>query len=80
MIRENNLGPDDIWNIDETAFCLYPKKSQTISPKGSKAYKITQGGGRENNNYCWCGECERESNVPSDNKPRTKFAAFMARR
>ena len=24
------------------------KKSQTIPPKGSKAYKITQGGGREN--------------------------------
>ena len=34
--------------MDETAFCLEPKKSQTIAPKGSKPYKITQGGGREN--------------------------------
>ena len=48
IIRENNLTAEDIWNMDETAFCLDPKKSQTIAPKGSKAYKITQGGGREN--------------------------------
>ena len=37
--------------MDETAFCLDPKKSQTITPKGSKAYKIrlyTQGRGIEN--------------------------------
>ena len=48
IITYNNLNADDIWNMDETAFCLDPKKAQTIAPKGSKAYKITQGGGREN--------------------------------
>ena len=45
---QKQLSAEDISNMDETAFCLDSKKSQKIAPEGSKAYKITQGGGREN--------------------------------
>ena len=67
-----------MWNMDETTFCLDPKKSQTIARKGSKAYKITQGGGREN--VTIVGECESESVGPSNYKSRAKFPAVMPRR
>ena len=76
-ICENNLGPDDIWNIDETAFCLDPKKSQTISPKGSKAYKITQGGGREN--ITIVGVVNANGRI-MDPVIINQFSAFMGRR
>ena len=56
IICENNLSAED-YGIWMRLFCLDIKKSQTIAPKGSKAYKITQGGGREYN-YCWCCEFE----------------------
>ena len=33
IICENNLGPDDIWKMDETAFCLDLKKSNNFTER-----------------------------------------------
>ena len=48
IVEEHQFEPDTIWNMDETAFCLDPKKCKSVAPKGVKAFKLTQGAGREN--------------------------------
>ena len=48
IIDSNNLQPNQIWNMDETGFPLDPKKQMSVVPKGKRAYKTTQGSGREN--------------------------------
>ena len=48
IIDSNNLQPNQIWNMDETGFPLDPKKQMSVAPKGKRAYKTTQGSGREN--------------------------------
>ena len=40
MFMTNKLRPDDIWDMDETVFCLGPKKSPTIALKRSKTYEV----------------------------------------
>ena len=80
IITYNNLNADDIWNMDETAFCLDPKKAQTIAPKGSKAYKITQGGGRENITVVGVVSASGKVMDPVIIKSRTEFPTFMVRR
>ena len=48
IINSNYLQPNQIWNMDETGFPLDPKKQMPVAPKGKRAYKTTQGSGREN--------------------------------
>ena len=48
IISSNDLQPNQIWNMDKTGFPLDPKKQMSVAPKGKRAYKTTQGSGREN--------------------------------
>lgn len=43
-----NLTPSQIWNLDETSFCLDPSKTKVIAPKGSSVHRVTAGSGKEN--------------------------------
>ena len=48
IIKENNLGPKQIWNCDESGFPHDPSKCMSVTVKGQVAYKVTCGSGREN--------------------------------
>lgn len=48
VISDEVLSANQIWNMDETGFCLDPKKSMSVAPKGQKALKRTEGCQREN--------------------------------
>ncbi|KAI4455426.1 hypothetical protein MML48_9g00003656 [Holotrichia oblita] len=43
---ENKL--DNIWNLDETAFCSDPSRTKTIGAKGFAATRTSAGSGKEN--------------------------------
>ena len=48
IITEKNLGPSQIWNVDETGFPMDPQKSRVIAPIGETGFTTTGGSGREN--------------------------------
>lgn len=44
----NNVPPNNIWNIDETSFCLDPSRIKVVGEKGTAAHRATSGPGKEN--------------------------------
>ena len=48
IVVEQKLTTKQIWNCDESGFPTDPGKCKVVSVRGEKAYKVTQGQGREN--------------------------------
>ena len=48
IVVEQKLTAKQIWNCDESGFPTDPGKCKVVSARGEKAYKVTQGPGREN--------------------------------
>lgn len=44
----NNLPPSQIYNIDETSFCLDPTRIKVVGEIGTAAHRATSGPGKEN--------------------------------
>jgi hypothetical protein len=40
--------PAQVWNLDETSFCLDPTKTKVVGKKGSPASRTTSGPGKDN--------------------------------
>ena len=47
-ISDENLKPEQVWNLDESGFPTDPSRSKVISPRGEVGYKITWAAGPEN--------------------------------
>lgn len=45
---ELNDKPEQIWNLDETSFCLDPSKTKVVGKKGSPSSRTISGPGKEN--------------------------------
>ncbi|XP_055638751.1 uncharacterized protein LOC129776875 [Toxorhynchites rutilus septentrionalis] len=43
-----NVPPEQIYNIDETSFCLDPSRVKTVGETGRAAHRVTGGSGKEN--------------------------------
>lgn len=43
-----NIPPAQIYNVDETSFCLDPSRVKVVGQKGTAAHRATSGPGREN--------------------------------
>ena len=48
VVRLNNIGPNQIWNCDETGFPHDPTSCRVVGPRGKVSYKVTAGPGRQN--------------------------------
>lgn len=50
LLKENieNVPASQIFNIDETSFCLDPSRVKVVGEKGKAAHRTTSGPGREN--------------------------------
>ncbi|XP_076824996.1 uncharacterized protein LOC143470629 [Clavelina lepadiformis] len=48
IIKEKSLGPEQIWNCDESGFPSDPQKCKVVSIRGQTAYKLTCGAGCDN--------------------------------
>ena len=48
IVMSKKLKAEQIWNCDESGFPSDPAKCKVVSIKGSPAYKVTCGAGREN--------------------------------
>ena len=48
IVKEQNLGPAQIWNTDETGLPIDPRKCKVIASRGETGFITTGGAGREN--------------------------------
>ena len=48
IVEENNLGPSQVWNCDESGFPADPASCQVVGPRGAKTFKVTCGPSRQN--------------------------------
>lgn len=50
LLKEVTTGvpPSQIYNLDESSFCLDPKKVKVVGAKGTAAHRATSGTGRDN--------------------------------
>lgn len=54
----SNIGPDRIYNIDETSFCIDPNRVKVVGTIGTAAHRVKAGPGKEN--FC-LDRCQRRS-------------------
>ena len=44
----NSISPRQIWNLDETSFCLDPSRIRVVGETGTASHQATSGPGVEN--------------------------------
>jgi hypothetical protein len=48
VLDDNNIEPQNIWNLDETSICIDSTKSKVVGARGVRATRTTSTSGREN--------------------------------
>ncbi|XP_074026300.1 uncharacterized protein [Leptinotarsa decemlineata] len=66
LLKEHvqNIPPSQIYNLDETSFCLDPSRIKVVGEKGKAAHRTTSGPGRENITVLLGGNAAGEKRPP----------------
>lgn len=57
--------PSQIWNLDESSFCIDPSKTKVVGKRGKPCSRITSTPGRENTTVCLLASASGEKGPPS---------------
>ena len=60
----NNISPRQIWNLDETSFCLNPSRIRVVGKTGTASHRATSGPGKENITFLMAANAAGEKLPP----------------